>query len=187
MRAADASSTPLRPSTRDPGRHVGTEEPGESSEEQEANRKQADVMLGDMSDKRKSKLSAIFLSKSTYSAPNMPTSSSNPQGQPARLVLPATAAPAATTAKATPPRIPVIVNDRDARQRKQLTLESEKARDELLRHGIKVRDFQVEAEARAHNSMARDMMQAQVDSGGCSGRMKEAVEAATTKTTPAKS
>lgn len=96
-------------------------------------------MPEDMSDKLKSKLSAIFLPKSTHSAPNMSTSSSSfkPQDQ--------AEGPGSMT---TPQRVPVIFNDRDGRQRRQQTLESETARDELLRHGIKIRDFQLEADAR---------------------------------------
>ncbi len=38
--------------------------------------------------------------------------------------------------------------DRDERAQREQTAESERARDALLKHGIKVRDFQVEADAR---------------------------------------
>lgn len=48
----------------------------------------------------------------------------------------------------------IVINDREARQRRQQTLESEAARDELLKQGIKVRDFQAEADARRYGTTA---------------------------------
>lgn len=41
---------------------------------------------------------------------------------------------------------------RHEQQRRQQTLENEMAREELRKHGIKVRDFQVEVDARKRRS-----------------------------------
>ncbi|KIW97913.1 uncharacterized protein Z519_01497 [Cladophialophora bantiana CBS 173.52] len=47
-------------------------------------------------------------------------------------------------------RVPIIITDGEAKQRDRQTENSERARDEVLRQGIKVRDFQVEADARRY-------------------------------------
>ncbi|KAJ9613199.1 hypothetical protein H2200_003140 [Cladophialophora chaetospira] len=39
---------------------------------------------------------------------------------------------------------PIIFYDREEKSRREQTAESEEAREEILKHGIKVRDFQVE-------------------------------------------
>ncbi|KAL2409770.1 hypothetical protein ABEF95_015282 [Exophiala dermatitidis] len=126
-------------------------------------------------DKLKSKLSSIFLPKSTFSAENMSTSTSTSTRDPAVGSL-----LQRSRATSGPYRAPIIFSDRDRLQRKQQTKESEEAHAELLRHGIKVRDFQEEAdgEARAHdstgNSVTVDHRQAQepAGDGGCRSDQK---------------
>ncbi|KAK6381264.1 uncharacterized protein PV06_07319 [Exophiala oligosperma] len=49
---------------------------------------------------------------------------------------------------------PAIRGSRHEQQRRQQTLENEQAREELRKHGIKVRDFQVEVDARKRHSAA---------------------------------
>ncbi|EXJ94448.1 hypothetical protein A1O1_02844 [Capronia coronata CBS 617.96] len=122
-----------------------------------------------MSDKLKSKLSAIFLPRSTYTAPNMSTSGTSPPQE----------KPAQPGTMATPCRTPVILDDRNGRLRKQQTRESEDARDELLGHGIKVRDFQEEADAKTQDTMVRDQAQgqAQSDQPGSPDKLTETMEA----------
>jgi len=114
----------------------------------------------DMSDKLKSKLSAIFsLPKSTYSAPNM--SASNNHDPPRR----SSNVPSGY-------RVPIVFTDREVRQRRQQTLESDNAREELLKQGIKVRDFQVEADAKKYGGMAGGEVRAQTDPRVCEGTME---------------
>jgi hypothetical protein len=98
----------------------------------------------DMSDKFKSRLSAIFLPKATYSMPAPNMSAPSMQDQPRR-----------TSTGSTGYRVPIILTDHDMRQRRQQMLDSESARGELLKHGIKVRDFQVEADAKRFGGLAQ--------------------------------
>ncbi|KIY01660.1 uncharacterized protein Z520_01797 [Fonsecaea multimorphosa CBS 102226] len=48
-------------------------------------------------------------------------------------------------------RVPIIITDGEAKQRHEQTEHSERAREEVLRHGVKVRDFQAEADARRYD------------------------------------
>ncbi|OAL40346.1 hypothetical protein AYO20_00082 [Fonsecaea nubica] len=47
-------------------------------------------------------------------------------------------------------RVPIILSAGEAKQRHEQTELSERARDEVLKHGVKVRDFQAEADARRY-------------------------------------
>jgi hypothetical protein len=119
------------------------------------------LKLQDMTDKLKSKISSRFLPRSTYTAPaatgsNMSGSNSfNPQASGSQPR-------GSNGAPSTPRGPPIIFNERS--KRNSQTLESENARNELLKHGITVRDFQVEADARKYGEMTGpDMMMARED------------------------
>lgn len=109
------------------------------------------LKLQAMTDKLKSKIPSRFLPKSTYTAPaatgsNMSGSNSfNPQASSSQPR-------GSNCAPSTPRGQPIIFNERS--KRNSQTLESEDARNELLKNGITVRDFQVEADARKFGEMA---------------------------------
>jgi len=111
------------------------------------------LKLQDMTDKLKSKISSRFLPKSTYSAPaatgvtkgsgsNSQASTSTPRGS--------------NSGPSTLRGQPIIIHN--SSRRNDQTLENENARDELLKHGITVRDFQVEADARKYGETASPEM-----------------------------
>lgn len=110
------------------------------------------LKLQDMTDKLKSKLSSRFLPKSTYSAPvgtgsSMSGSSNryNPQASSSQ--------PRGSSGSTRPPHGPPMIFNEGSKANAQ-TRGSENARNELLKHGIVVRDFQVEADARKYAEMA---------------------------------
>ncbi|KEF54220.1 uncharacterized protein A1O9_10016 [Exophiala aquamarina CBS 119918] len=108
-----------------------------------------------MTDKLKSKIASRFLPKSTYTAPA--ATAANLSGTTNMKTRPSSSMPTPTPrdsngALSTLRGQPIIMHE--GSRRNAQTLESEKARDELLKHGITVRDFQVEADARKYGDIA---------------------------------
>jgi cysteinyl-tRNA synthetase len=123
-----------------------------------------------MSDKLKAKFASLFFPKPTVmtAKPEADMSAKNEQDQPGQdtnsasvdagtntgittgFTSTGTNTDTGTDNEASDHHIAVVFSDRDERARKQQTLESERARDELLAHGIKVRDFQAEADAKKY-------------------------------------
>jgi len=121
-----------------------------------------------MSDKLKAKFASLLFPKSTVMTEKSEAdmSAKNEQDQPGQDTNSASVDAGTSTGTATgittgftstgtdneasDHHIAVVFSDRDERARKQQTLESERARDELLAHGIKVRDFQAEADAKKY-------------------------------------
>lgn len=115
-----------------------------------------------MTDKLKSKISSRFLPKSTYSAPPVGTganmSGSGSSGSHRYNPQASGSQPRGSSGTARNTHGPPIIFNEGNKANAQ-TRASEAARNELLKHGIVVRDFQVEADARKYGEMegrARD-------------------------------
>ncbi|KAK5046049.1 hypothetical protein LTR84_008506 [Exophiala bonariae] len=114
------------------------------------------LKLQDMTDKLKSKISSRFLPKSTYSAPSVGTGANMSDSSSASHRSNPRASSSQPRGSSGTPRYahgpPMIF--REGSKANAVTRASEAARDELLKHGIEVRDFQVEADARKYAEMA---------------------------------
>lgn len=114
-----------------------------------------------MTETLKSRLSAIFLPKLTHTfAGTSPRMAEPNQHQSQRH----SQHRRASTHSACH-RFPITLTARHEPQQRRQTLESENAHDELVKHGIKVRDFQVEADRKKYSgsNVQDDMTQKRAD------------------------